>query len=452
MTTLGQTVFAPSIVSGPTPGIGHVRAFLNPLKFLRELAHRHPQIAYLGLGRRRDYLIFDADLVGEALDLDEKTVSRCFNPRLRELMGHGVLSIHGTEHHEQRKRLKPLFFRSNLESYSPIMVRHGLAMTKQWKDGQTVEVVSAMLSVSFDIITDVLFGRSGEEAKALSRLSSRTIPISGRYGYIKRFVAAKFRHAKDPEVREMTSKLNSILLPWIETSRSSSGKPRCPAIVHRLVEIHDGIFDEEQKSDRQTRDELISFLFAGHETTAMAVSWALWLVSQDETAERGLQAEIDSVIGDSIPMIEHISRLKFTRAVLREAMRLYPPVWLVARRTITDCQVGSREIPARSFLHISPYAIQRDERYYDSPDEFRPGRFLVGPSAAARHKHAYIPFGGGSWRCMGDTFAQIEGVLLLACVVRNWRVKTLPGQNITPQPLVSLRPKYGIKMSLHRRS
>ena len=397
------------------------------------------------IGRRRDYLVFDPDLVEELLTASEQHLIRGFNPRLREVMGNGILSTQGAVHDDQRKRLKPLFVRTELAKYAPTIVRIAIQTFDGWREGKTFDMAPEMLSLSFRIIVEILFGRDAKDGHRLSDLSKSTIPITGRTGYIKRFIAAKFRSGTDSEIRRMKAEFDGIICPWITENRSTT-VARCPAMIHRLISVHDRDMDSGQNSDRQTRDELVSFLFAGHETTAMAVSWTLWLLSQNREAASNVYEEVKHVIGAEEPTIDDLPRLTYTTAALREALRLYPPVWLIARRAIDDWQLGPYAIPARSYIHASPYVTHRDPRCYVDPQKYDPQRFIGGPYAGGRHRFAYFPFGGGDRRCLGDTFAQVEGVLILAALAQRWKLTPLPGISTRTQPLISLRPRKGLIM------
>ena len=183
---------------------------------------------------------------------------------------------------------------------------------------------------------------------------------------------------------------------------------------------------------------------AGHETTAVAVAWAWYLLSQNPDAEARFHAEIDEVLGGKLPAMEDLPQLRYTESVFAESLRLYPPAWAVGRRTLQDYRVEEFIIPAGAIVLMSPYAVHRDPRWFSDPLSFSPGRWLT--EDGARPKFSYFPFGGGARVCIGERFAWTEGILLLATIAQRWRLRLEPGQRVETRPLITLRSKHGIRM------
>jgi cytochrome P450 len=213
--------------------------------------------------------------------------------------------------------------------------------------------------------------------------------------------------------------------------------------------------DEEDNgggmSDRQVRDEAMTLFLAGHETTANALTWTWYLVSQHPEVEEKLHAEIDAVLADRLPTADDVAQLRYTRMVLSEAIRLYPPAWAMGRRVLGDYEVPPYRIPANSLIFLSPYVMHHDPRYFPNPDAFDPQRWTA-EAQVERPKFSYFPFGGGPRQCIGEGFAWMEGVLLIATLAQRWRLRLVPGHPVALQPLVTLRPKYGMRMVAERRS
>ncbi|MDQ3744007.1 MAG: cytochrome P450, partial [Acidobacteriota bacterium] len=210
--------------------------------------------------------------------------------------------------------------------------------------------------------------------------------------------------------------------------------------------------DEEtgaQMSDRQLRDEAATILTAGHETTAVALSWTWYLLSRHEEVERKLRAELSAVLAGRTPTFEDLPRLEYTLMVVEEALRLYPPAWVVGRRAIKDDEVGGWRVEAGSEVILSPYVTQRHPDFWDDPESFRPERFLPD-GLAARPRFAYFPFGGGSRVCIGSNFALMEAQLVLATVAQKYRLRLLPGHAVEPEASFTLHPRKGIMMSLQK--
>ena len=203
-------------------------------------------------------------------------------------------------------------------------------------------------------------------------------------------------------------------------------------------------------TDLQLRDEVMTLFLAGHETTANALTWTFYLLSQNPEAEARLHAELSSVLGAKVPAVEDLPRLRLTEQVLAESMRLYPPAWALGRRAVRDVDVGGCLVPEGAFVVVSAFVTQRDARFYPDPLRFDPERFA--PEArAARPKFAYFPFGGGARQCIGEPFAWMEGTLILATLAQKWRLRLQPGHRVEPHPLITLRPRYGMRMTAKER-
>jgi cytochrome P450 len=208
--------------------------------------------------------------------------------------------------------------------------------------------------------------------------------------------------------------------------------------------------DGGSMTDLQLRDEAMTIFLAGHETTANALAWTWYLLSQNPEAEAALHREIDTLLEGRPPRAEDAARLRYTEMVFSEAMRLYPPAWTVGRRALNDYAIGEQVVPARSILLMSQYVMHHDPRYYPDPFKFDPERWTV-ERVAARPKFSYFPFGGGPRVCIGEGFAWMEGVLLLATLAQKWRMRLAPGQVVEPKPMITLRARNGIRMTLEKR-
>src|SRR5262249_45174150 len=208
--------------------------------------------------------------------------------------------------------------------------------------------------------------------------------------------------------------------------------------------------DGRGMTDQQVRDEAMTIFLAGHETTANALTWTWYLLSQSPDVERRLHAEVDRVLGERLPTVADIPSLTFVERVVTASMRLYPPAWIIGRRAIEPYAVGDYLAPARTIFIMSPYVLHRDARYYPVPEQFDPDRWTPA-FRAALPKFAYFPFGGGPRQCIGESFAWMELVLVVATIAQRWRLALVPGQTVVPQPLVTLRVKNGLKMTLTKR-
>jgi cytochrome P450 len=204
----------------------------------------------------------------------------------------------------------------------------------------------------------------------------------------------------------------------------------------------------EAMNDKQLRDEVLTIFVAGHETTANALAWTFYLLSKYPAAARRIRAELAEVLGGRSPSVEDLPRLKYTAMVLDEAMRLYPPAWMFTRAARENDEIGGYFIPKTSFLFLSPYIVHRKPSLWEDPEGFDPERFAP-ERAASIPRFAYFPFGGGPRQCIGNTFAIMESVLLLAVFMQKYRLDLVPGHPVEPEPLVTLRPKHGVLMTVH---
>jgi len=203
-------------------------------------------------------------------------------------------------------------------------------------------------------------------------------------------------------------------------------------------------------TDKQVRDEALTLLIAGHETTANALTWTWYLLSQNPAVEARMHAEIDSALGGRLPAFDDVPKLPYTSGVFAESLRLYPPAWAIGRRAREDYSIGGYAIPAKSILLMSPWVVHRDPRWWPEPERFDPDRWHPD-EAAKRPKFAYFPFGGGARVCIGERFAWAEGVLVLSTIAQRWKMRLVPGHPVETRAVITLRPKHGMKMTLERR-
>jgi cytochrome P450 len=235
----------------------------------------------------------------------------------------------------------------------------------------------------------------------------------------------------------------------IIAERRASGEDRGD-LLSMLMAADDVEGDGTRMTDRQLRDEVMTILLAGHETTANALTWTWYLLARNPSAGERLHEEVDRALGGRPPGAADLPALGYVERVFAESMRLYPPAWGLGRRALADHEVGGYTVPAGGLVAMSPYVVQRDPRWWPDPERFDPDRFL--PEArAARPRFAYFPFGGGARQCIGESFAWMEGVLLLSALAQRWSFRLAPGPPVEPQALITLRPRHGIRMRAEAR-
>jgi cytochrome P450 len=258
-------------------------------------------------------------------------------------------------------------------------------------------------------------------------------------------------------------------LPLPQLRRFDQAKATLDAIIYRMVEerrrsnedrgdllsmlllSQDTEGDGGQMTDEQLRDELMTIFLAGHETTANALTWTLYLLSQNAETEARLHEEIDDVLGERLPTFEDVARLKYTEMVLAESMRLFPPAWALGRMALEDHEIGGYVIPKKSLVLMSQFVMHHDARYFADPLRFDAERWTA-EAREARPQFSYFPFGGGPRRCIGEGFAWMEGILLLATLAQRWRMQLVSGHPVALKPVMTLRPKHGMRMTVARRA
>ena len=248
--------------------------------------------------------------------------------------------------------------------------------------------------------------------------------------------------------RKARERLDAIIYGIIGERRVSGGDRG--DLLSMLLMAQDDQDRGRGMTDRQVRDEAMTIFLAGHETTANALTWTWYLLSQSADIERGLHEEIDRVLAGRLPTVADVDRLPYTTRVVTESMRLYPPAWLVGRRAVNEYSIDGYYVPPRSIVVMSQWIVHRDPRHYPEPARFDPDRWTPAFKAALP-RFAYFPFGGGPRQCIGESFAWMELVLVLATIAQRWRFDLMPGHPVVPHAAVTLRPKYGMKMTARDR-
>jgi cytochrome P450 len=344
--------------------------------------------------------------------------------------------------------MQPAFHHKRIATYAGIMADRTVRLLSRWSNSETRNIDAEMMALTLDIATDTLFGveigdlayqvgEAVEEAqRAIVGLSRMFIPVP--------------EWAPIPDnyrVRHATKSLDRILLPIIQ-ERRASGKDCGDLLSMLLLAVdEDG---QGQLTDEQVRDEAMTIFIAGHETTANALTWTWSLLSAYPEAKHKLWQELDHVLQGAPPTLDQLSQLIYTEMIIKEAMRLYPPAWIITREPTRDTVVGGYRFVKDSFVMISPYVTHRDPRFFESPFTFKPERFEP-VRARELPRDAYLPFGDGPHVCIGNAFAMMEAKIVLATVAQQFDLELAAGQEVEPEPLITLRPRGGLQMVLHGR-
>jgi cytochrome P450 len=371
---------------------------------------------------------------------------------LREVLGNGLLTNEGESWARQRRLVQPMFARRNLLGFGPAMVSAATRLADSWStrpDGTVVDVAAEMSALTLDVVGHALFstdlsGEAGGMGPALTAVLDAYIKTVRNPLF---WLIPNFEKWRTPTRRRAVwaeAHLRSVV-DRIMHARSQPSDP--PDLLDMLRAARDE--SGNPMSPQQIRDELMTFLLAGHETTANALSWALYQLSTHPDARTRLESEVDSVLAGRPPTAEDADKLEWTTAVISEAMRLYPPAWIIERQAAAPDELGEIPISPGTIVITSPYVIHRNPRYWPNPEGFDPTRFL--PGTPLPHRLAYLPFGAGRRQCVGAGFANLEATLLLATLSQRVRLNLVPGTHPKPAPTVTLRPAGAIPMTLHHR-
>ena len=368
---------------------------------------------------------------------------------MRRVLGNGLLLSEGEFWRRQRKLIQPAFHQERIAAYADIMTGYTQRMLASWSDGQTLDIHEAMMRLTLGIVAKTLFdadvSREAEDVDAaLTVLMGKFLRQAGLALLLPAWVPLPTSQL----LKRAVGRLDKVIYGIIEQRRASGQMSGDLLSVFLQVQDDEGI----GMTDRQLHDEIMTLFLAGHETTANVLSWTWLLLGQNPEVEEKLFEELRRVLGGRVPTPTDLPRLSYTDTVLRESMRLYPPVWVIGRRALAPFRLGEYELPADTNVLISQLLMHRDARYFPEPERFDPDRWRGNdPRSASLPRFAYFPFGGGSRVCIGAGFGMMEAVLLLATIAQQFRIQIAPGQTVKMQPTVTLRPRSGIPVTLKRR-
>lgn len=432
------------------PG-GDLLAFRrDPLGTLERLAADHGDVAGMRFGPRRVTLLSDPELVREVLVGRHREFIKSYAlQRARVLLGEGLLTSEQPLHLRQRRLAQPAFHRERIAAYAADMVAYAARMAEEWRDGETLDVAREMNRLTLAIAGKTLFG--AEVAGEAEEIAGALTTALGLYKRLTNPLGPLLDRLPTPgtlRMRRARARLDATIYRIIAERRRAGGDRG--DLLSMLLLAQDTEGDGGGMSDLQLRDEALTIFLAGHETTANALSWTWHLLARNPQAEAALHAELDRVLGGRLPTVDDLPALPYTRAVLAESMRLLPPAYVVGRQPLHDMEIGGFRAEEGSIVLMSPWVIQRDSRWWPEPLRFLPERWTPEMEAELP-RFAYFPFGGGPRKCIGEGFAWTEEILVLATLAARWRVRPVPGHPVEPEPMITLRPRHGIRAALERR-
>jgi cytochrome P450 len=429
------------------PLIGVTGFRKSPAEFLLRIASQYGDISYFEAGLQNVYLVNRPDLIQEILVTSQSNfIKSRMLQRAKRVLGEGLLTSEGDLHLRQRRLMQPAFYRERLARYAHEMVACAGRIQAGWHAGKTYDIADQMMRITLAIVGRTLFsrdveGEATEIGDALTALigtfDTMLLPFAD---LIRRLPLPSLRRAE--KAREF---LDRTIYDMIR-ERRAAGEDRGDLLSMLLLATDE---DRTGMTDKQVRDEALTLFLAGHETTATALTWTWYLLSQHPDVDSRMRRELAQVLGGRNPRFDDLPLLPYTEMVLSEALRLYPPAWAIGRMVVRPYRLSDYELPPKSICIVSPFVMHRNPRFYPDPQRFDPERFT--PEARqSRPKFAYFPFGGGPRVCIGERFALIEGVLVLATIAQQWRMRLVPGQVVEPHPQITLRTRHGVKMVLDR--
>ena len=421
----------------------------DPVKFLAKVEKEFGPYTYFKLVNEHTYFLCSPELIKEVyLTQHTKFIkNHRFWSRLTEIFGRGLLTNEGQSWKVQRKLAAPAFQRRSISSYFDCMVKFSEAMLDKWDDGDQRSLHDEMMLITADIAATTLFNKSLEEGgqrtlDAMHKLEEQiTIRIKRPFYFIDKLPIKNNRIYRD-NLNILDEEINGFIEGYEKDPNEN------PTLLSMLMDAR--YDDGSRMSRKQLRDEVISIFLAGHDTTAISLSWAAYLLSSHPEIKAKMLAEIDAVLDGKSPTFEQLTQLSYTKNVLREAMRLYPAAYLTGRDSIEDVKVGDYVIPKGATVFISPAVMHRLPEYFPEPDEFKPERWDAINEKDL--KYIYIPFGGGPRVCIGEHFSMMEAMTILAMMYQRYDIEyngTAPEGYMLSATMV---PKQGMPVSLKKRS
>ncbi|MGI8977983.1 MAG: cytochrome P450 [Pirellulaceae bacterium] len=443
-----------SLKSPPGPRghwlIGSLReASADRLAFFRRCFDEYGDAAAFRLANRRGILLSHPDDIERVLVTENRRFEKNFALRLlRPLLGNGLILAEGDAWLRQRRLIQPAFSKQQIESYAPAMVEATKGVVAPWKSGEVRNIHSEMMQLTMDIAGRTLLGVDATGQFRGVRESMEGV----MHDFLARFGSSIPMPFWLPtpgnlRLRRHIRRLSGILQELIEQRRASSAAGG--DFLSLLIRARDE-GDGSGLSDKQLRDEVMTMFLAGHDTTANALAWTWWLLGQHPDVQQRLFAEVDGVLSGRDPTAADVPRLPLCENVLRESMRLYPPAYVVGRRAMEDCTIGEYFIRKGTNVLMSSWVVHRDGRWYDRPDDFLPDRWCDGLLTRIP-KYAYFPFGGGPRACIGNNFAMLEGVLVIATMVQRVQFSAVTQPPIKLLPVVTLKPGQPLEMKVQKR-
>ncbi len=455
----------------------------DPLTVLHNLSKEYGDISHFKFGKHHIYLLNSPDYIKDVLVNQDNNFIKSRGLQLaKRILGEGLLTSEGELHRRQRQLIQPIFHTDEIPNYAGIMTHYTLDISSQWCHQAIINIHKEFMHLALAIVSKIFFSINIEESeiKVIDQCVTTILEHFNRARIPFAEIIEKVPLPSNIQFYKAKKNLDEIIYRIIDSHVDSDSDNNDHNQQQNRSHLHkdlvslllqgqaDGCFSASKNNEditklnkekihnnftytnrHQLRDNVMTIFLAGHETVANALTWTFYLLSQNPKEEKMLHEELDSVLHDenAAPSAQDISKLEYTQRVFAESMRLYPPAWAIGRQAIEDCKIGDYVIPAGSSILMSQYLMHHDPRYFPEPERFDPERWNP-QERAKRPRFSYFPFGGGGRSCIGETFAWMEGILVIATIARRWKMQVIPEYPIVLQPLVTLRPKHGIQMKL----
>ncbi len=422
----------------------------DPLGMLRDGFRDHGDVVRLRFGTTRALLLAHPEHIGRVLhdnhrNYDKHNVDYAV---LRRLLGNGLLTSDGEFWRRQRRLMAPMFHRQRVAGFCNLMVNSTLEMLERWdpmaRSGGSFDIAAEMTRLTLPIVAKALFSADvSDDAEAIGAALTEVNRQLGEFSLLDMFWMIPTPRKR--RFRAAVQTLDEVVGKIIDARRLATHRNE-----DLLSMLLDAVDEETNKgmTPRQVRDEVLTLLLAGHETTANALAWTWYLLAQNLEAENKLHDEIASTLGERAPGAPDLPQLRYTRMVIEESMRLYPPAWAISRNAIGEDEIGGYPVRPRTNIIICSFVTHRHPSFWEEPGRFDPDRFSHERSQR-RPDFAYLPFGGGPRICIGNGFATTEAQLVVATIAQRYRLRLVPGYPVELHPLITLRPRHGIRMTLH---
>lgn len=424
-----------------------IRWCVPALDNLISLARSHGDVVPLPQFGVPFYLFNHPEQIEEILRRKQHLFKKAsFLAAMRPLLGDGLFTSEGEAWRRHRVAAQPLFAARQVRQHAPVVVDSAIRMLAGWQPGETRDLHADMLRLTLEIVIRTLFDG---EVSDIAALNDELEAATNFYTDPRSIWSSRCDSpsATDSPPRHDTSRLDTLVLEMIHERRTAGAGNRTD-LLSRLLLLEDAC--GAKLTDAELRDQMVTHFIAGQETTALTLTYACALLSQHPDAESELRAELDRVLGERRPTAADVPHLSFADAVIKEAMRLYPPVWAIGREALEDCEIGGHRIPKGAQVLMSQYLVHRDPRFWSEPERFHPARW-TNDETTNLPRRAYFPYGDGPRVCIGAHLASLEAVLLLTTIAQRYRFELAPEQTLCLVPSMTLRPRKGVRMRVEAR-